>query len=152
MPIIYCPNNDCASEVKYTGAKPTICPKCKKPFSSAFKDTSVAQIIVPPKAVAVAHPTVKPKKKRPASLASRFQDEDKEPIPMSPIEMDVPIEVQLIEDDTEDENYDGGEADPDAISATASQILASLDPNDVIVNNESEGWGVRIPRPPIQQP
>lgn len=158
MPTTYCPSSYCAAEITYSGAKPTVCPRCKQPFAAAFQSLETTpQVTARKVAPSLApRPAPKPKRKRPGTLAARLEEEG-EPIPMSPLgDVRASMAAPQVEDDgtegPEDEDYDGGEADPDAITATASQILATLDERDIIVQSPSDEWGVRLTRPKPQTP
>ncbi len=105
MPSVYCPQSACGSKITYEAVKPTVCPRCKKSFASAFAPKGVA-------------------KPKPAVTRARVEPDEVDANVMTPYDPNAvaPIRARMEDTDDDDDQY----TDPNEARQIADQLAASI--------------------------
>lgn len=136
MPTLYCPRSECAAKVAYEAIKPTVCPRCNKPFAAAFKvAASTAPVVVATSLVRVPRPVAVPVVKAAAKWkVARLRRE-----PAKPFAVDAEIDAQYGVEDTVDAGGDDGPIYRPEVAALAQELAASIDPSTISIGDNDEG-------------
>lgn len=132
----FCPRPECAARVPYEAIKPTVCPRCNKPFAAAFKvAASTAPVVVATSPARAPRPVAAPVVKAAAKWkVARLRRE-----PAKPFAVDAEIDAQHGVEDTGDTGSDDGPVYQPEVAALAQELAASIDPATISIGDNDEG-------------